>query len=292
MVILYRYASLGASVERLSNFVSALEQEKNPNSREFTLPPRHVYNRDDFRPTDDELLLNNGTISFQQLGDFSGLELHDVWVNAPGGSQSMLRDISFSLPTGSRLLIVGRSGRGKTSLLRAIAGLWTTGRGSISSPSRAEMFFMPQRPYCVQGTLREQLLYPNKFNIHDDELEQALCQVGLNDLLERAGGFDSICDWAEYLSVGENQRLAFARLLVSKPTLVLVDEGTSALDLPTEDMLMRQVSKLGCTLVSVGHRPSLVKYHDQVLHLKGESNTAGYELVRSQDFRYPGVADS
>ncbi len=126
--------------------------------------------------------------------------------------------------------MVGPSGCGKSSLLRAIAGLWNAGEGTIVRPELDQMLFLPQRPYMVLGSLRQQILYPNtKAEVDDQELKQVLQQVNLADLDERFGGFDVEQDWAKVLSPGEQQRLTFARLLLNKPTYAILDEVTSAL---------------------------------------------------------------
>lgn len=189
---------------------------------------------------------------------------------------------------------------GKSSLLRAIAGLWTAGSGTIARPS--SVYFLPQRPYCTVGTLRDQLLYPSVENVTDSsvdrvsdkELVQILDQVDLLDMAKRAGdgdpyaGLQASLDWSNRLSLGEQQRLAFGRLLVNKPALVIADEATSALDIASEAKMytiLRNLSQrtvlngslgpTGLSYVSVGHRPSLAAFHDKKLRLMGED---AYEI--------------
>jgi putative ATP-binding cassette transporter len=163
---------------------------------------------------------------------------------------------------------MGNSGCGKSSLLRALAGLWNSGTGVIVRPELAEMLFLPQRPYMILGTLREQLIYPNaQFDLSNQELHQVLHQVHLADLAERFGGFDIEQDWSDLLSLGEQQRLAFARLLVTKPKYAILDEATSALDINNEEHLYNLLIATGITFISVGHRPNLRKYHQLILNL-------------------------
>lgn len=182
----------------------------------------------------------------------------------------LFEDLSLKLEEGQRMLIVGPSGTGKSSFLRALAGLWSCGRGTISRPSFKNLFFLPQRPYCTLGSLREQLVYPKKVaeaNVSDEELHEALDRVDLGQLPARMGGLDVVRSWSTVLSLGEQQRVAFARLLIGKPPLAILDESSSALDLDSERRLYLELQKVGVAFVSVGHRPSLLQYHDVLLKL-------------------------
>ncbi len=200
------------------------------------------------------------------------LALQQVTLLTPNSERTLVRDLSLSLEAGQRLLIVGASGSGKSSLLRAIAGLWNNGQGSIARPDTTEMLFLPQKPYMLLGSLRDQLLYPGRRrDLTDEELLQILARVNLADLPERVGGFDVEKDWASTLSLGEQQRLAFARILITQPRYAILDEATSALDVANEKLLYRQLQHLNTTYVSVGHRPTLLAYHDLVLELQGNS---------------------
>lgn len=203
----------------------------------------------------------------------SQLALRRVTLLTPNYERTLVRDLPFSLQPGEGLVIVGNSGSGKSSLLRAIAGLWNAGTGQIIRPALSEIMFLPQRPYMVLGSLRSQLLYPNPDNdISDSQMRHVLEQVNLPDLPERFGGFEIELDWANLLSLGEQQRLAFARLLLTRPRYVILDEATSALDLANEKKLYEQLKFKETTLISVGHRPSLLQYHEYVLELDGSSN--------------------
>ncbi|MGY2978741.1 ABC transporter ATP-binding protein/permease [Thermostichus sp. OS-CIW-31] len=198
------------------------------------------------------------------------LALNHVTLLTPNSERTLVRDLSFALEAGQRLLIVGVSGSGKSSLLRAIAGLWTNGQGSIARPDTQEMLFLPQKPYMLLGSLRDQLLYPKRRrDLTDEDLIRVLAQVNLGDLPERVGGFDVEKDWASTLSLGEQQRLAFARILITQPRYAILDEATSALDVANEKLLYLQLQHLNTTYISVGHRPTLLAYHDLVLELQG-----------------------
>lgn len=212
----------------------------------------------------------------------SRLALEHVTLQTPNYQKTLLKDVSVEIEPGQGLLVMGPSGAGKSSLLRAIAGLWNSGTGKLVRPELEEMLFLPQRPYMILGTLRDQLLYPQTDrNIPEDRLREVLTQVNLADLAERVGGFDVELDWANVLSLGEQQRLAFARLLLTAPRYAILDEATSALDLKNEANLYEKLRSRKTTVVSVGHRSSLINYHQNVLEIDGEGN---WQLLSAEEY--------
>jgi putative ATP-binding cassette transporter len=196
------------------------------------------------------------------------LAVEHLSLQTPNYQRTLVEDLSIELPVGEGVLVMGPSGCGKSSLLRAIAGLWDSGKGTIVRPEPDQILFLPQRPYMVLGTLRDQLLYPNThLEVEEQHLKQVLEQVNLADLDERFGGFDAQQDWADVLSLGEQQRLTFARLLLNKPNYAILDEATSALDLGNEERLYQHLQAKGTTFLSVGHRSTLANYHQSLLEL-------------------------
>jgi putative ATP-binding cassette transporter len=199
------------------------------------------------------------------------LALESLTLHPPQSERVLIKELSLVLKPGDALLITGDSGCGKSSLLRAIAGLWHTGSGEIHHPPLEDFFFLPQQPYLQHGTLRSQLIYPSAdSSLSDEQLLAILEQVHLPHLAERVGGLDAEQDWEKLLSVGEQQRLAFGRVLVHEPSIVILDEATSALDSSNEASLYGRLRDSGATLISIAHRAAVLRHHTHVLQLMGE----------------------
>ena len=217
----------------------------------------------------------------------AGILVSHVDLMPPGSSRLLVRDLSLAVNAGERLLVVGPSGCGKTSFLRTVSGLWPPTSGYVERPAEGELLFIPQKPYMLLGSLREQLCYPlapDRFS--DEQLRHVLEQVMLAELVQRYPDLDIKQDWPRLLSLGEQQRLAFARLLLSSPRFVVLDEATSALDVNTERHLYKLLAEREMALVSVGHRPTLTSFHELLLELDGNGGwrllpAAGYEVGRT-----------
>ena len=168
-----------------------------------------------------------------------------------------------------------------------ISGLRKPNLGLIERPKTGDLLFIPQIPYLLLGSLREQLCYPteeSKFS--DEQLKSVLVEVKLQSLLERYPDLDIKQDWPRILSLGEQQRLAFGRLLLNAPRFAVLDEATSALDVKTEEHLYELLKKRDLAVISVGHRPTLKEFHESVLELLGDGSwklqpSSSYQFDRS-----------
>ncbi|KAM1422221.1 hypothetical protein ACFX13_004459 [Malus domestica] len=320
-------SAFAAVINRLGEFDDLLDRSKSERHSDLSEGISLIYSNVKSLPEPE----SNGSIPIERQEKL--VDIEHLTVETPSGT-ALVRNLSLVINKNEHLLVTGPSGSGKTSLLRAMCGLWSTGKGkiifhvkdgednqpSISSgvvvldvdtgsdkygelgrPSNRNyegIFFLPQKPYMVLGTLRQQLLYPtwaeDAISTADgtkptgslpflkqapksehtsekpskpttEDLIQVLEDVRLGNLLSRFSSLDTSNDWSSVLSLGEQQRLAFARLLLSKPKLVLLDESTSALDEANEAHLYQQVEKAGITYISVGHRRTLYDFHKKNL---------------------------
>ncbi|KAB5622000.1 ABC transporter ATP-binding protein/permease [Pseudomonas putida] len=239
------FASYRATLDRLTGFLDA-------NHQASELP--HVATRE-----------------LPRALDIAGLQ-----VLRPDGHR-LIADLSLSLQAGQALLIKGPSGSGKTTLLRALAGLWPYAEGAVARPLGAQALFLSQRPYLPLGDLRTAIAYPAQVGQEQDaRMQQALRQVNLAHLAER---LEESRDWTRILSIGEQQRLAFARVLFNQPHVVFLDESTSAMDEGLEHALysLLRNEMPETLLVSVGHRSTLAGFHSHRLEVDGKGGWALFE---------------
>jgi vitamin B12/bleomycin/antimicrobial peptide transport system ATP-binding/permease protein len=209
------------------------------------------------------------------------LRLRDVSVTLDDGS-AVVNEADIEIARGEKVLVVGESGTGKSTLVRAIAGLWPWGRGEILVNFEG-LFLMPQRPYVPLGTLRRAVTYPLSPEEVDDAVVRATVEdVGLGHFLDR---LDEDANWEHVLSGGEKQRLAFARALLQRPHTIVMDEATAALDPQSQEQLMRLLLERlpEATVISVGHRAELEAFHTRKLVL--EYHADGARLVSDESIR-------
>ena len=217
-----------------------------------------------------------GRITRSNDGEGAALRLRDLSVTLDDGT-AVVDDTDVAIMPGERVLVAGESGTGKSTLVRAIAGLWPWGEGRIEVQKGAKLMLLPQRPYIPIGTLRRAATYPDAAESRSvEEVAEAFKRVGLEHLIDR---IDDEAPWDQTLSGGEKQRLAFARIFLHNPDIIVLDEATAALDPQSQDKLMELLSKQPehTTLVSVGHRPELEAFHNRKIVL--ERRRGGAKLV-------------
>jgi putative ATP-binding cassette transporter len=218
-----------------------------------------------------------------QRGETKGktmLSLNDLSVTLDDGT-AVVDDTEVAIEPGERLLVAGESGSGKSTLVRAIAGLWPWGGGSVNFHPDRRLFMLPQKPYVPSGTLRRAVAYPGAAEDWTvKQIGEALDKVGLKHLIEK---IEEDAPWDQTLSGGEKQRLAFARLFLHNPDIIVLDEATSALDEKSQDKMMELLTKTlpKATVVSVAHRAELEAFHSRKIVL--ERRKGGAKLVSDID---------
>ena len=216
----------------------------------------------------------SGSIEFAVSGD-DKIQIENLSVAHRNG-RVVINDARVTIAPGEKILIGGASGTGKSTLIRALAGLWPWGSGRILLPKDVKIAFVPQKPYIPLGTLRQALLYPNQSEEFTPDAQiAAMRRCGLGYLVKRLGDDDH---WDQILSGGERQRLAFARILLQRPQIIIMDEATSALDEDSQTSLLQLFNEdlAGLTIISVGHRPGLELFHDRKLTL--DRHTSGAKI--------------
>ena len=202
-------------------------------------------------------------------GDSEDVATDDLTIALPNGA-TLISDATMKLEPRQSTLITGATGSGKSTLFRALAGIWPYGGGTVRLPAGRKLVFLPQKPYLIIGTLREQLCYPGApESVSDEALKEALTDVGLSALASR---LDEHQNWAQQLSGGEQQRIAFARALLQKPDWLFLDEATSSMDEAAEARLygLLHAKLANTTVVSIGHRQSLAGLHQRRIEVLRE----------------------
>ena len=209
---------------------------------------------------------------------YDGIKMTHVPVVTPSG-EVLINDLSFELKAGMHILITGPNGVGKSAIMRIIAGMWPVFRGEVDRPIAREIIYIPQRAYLSLGTLRDQVIYPHSHqdmltltDFTDDDLMEVLKIVHLDYLPEREGGWDAEKEWKDVLSGGEKQRMNLARMFYHRPKFAVLDECTSAVSTDVEGLMYSRAKDMGISLLTISHRPSLLKHHSFLLRINGASH--------------------
>uniref|UniRef100_A0A8R1I0A3 ATP-binding cassette sub-family D member 3 n=1 Tax=Caenorhabditis japonica TaxID=281687 RepID=A0A8R1I0A3_CAEJA len=272
-----RLALAGRDMTRLSGFTSrvdtllnVLDDVNNGNYKRTMVGEKDAVTspllRSDLVAGSGNLLVKDNIIKFE-----------NVPLVTPNGDV-LIERLDLDVPSGRNVLVCGPNGCGKSSLFRVLGELWPLFGGTLTKPAKGKLFYVPQRPYMTLGTLRDQIIYPDrpldmiKKGISDSDLEEMLANVQLTHILEREGGWSAVQDWMDVLSGGEKQRIAMARLFYHKPQFAILDECTSAVSVDVEGAMYRLCREMNITLFTVSHRKSLWKYHEYSLYMDGRGS--------------------
>ncbi|KAF2072540.1 hypothetical protein CYY_006157 [Polysphondylium violaceum] len=223
-------------------------------------------------------------------GDY--IKFEDVSIVSPEG-KLLVSDLSFQVNPNSNVMITGPNGSGKSSLFRILGELWPLHCGTVIKPRKEDILFVPQKPYLVLGTLRDQIIYPHnaedmkKFGVTDDDLQHLLTTVDPNGTILRQWSWDNRKDWNSAFSGGQKQRIAMARLFYHRPQFAILDECTSAVSDEVEDKIYNTCKVLGITLFTVSHRPQLRAHHDYQLLFDGRGKWEWTKINAAEDMKKP-----
>ena len=211
------------------------------------------------------------------------LKVKDVTLFTPDSqSRLLVKNLSFKLESGESLVIMGKSSAGKSSLFRALKGMWPLENGSMKKSPDMTGMYIPQKSFLSNGSIVDLIAYPklkHQVELNQEWLMKELKLLELEGLVNQAGGLhnDPCWNWEDYLSPGEIQRLSFIRLFFHQPQIAFLDESTSALSMDVEKMVYERCKASGMTLISIAHRESCMRYHSHVLNI-GLDNQGSWNL--------------
>jgi len=216
------------------------------------------------------------------------IKFENVDIVSPEG-KLLVKNLTFEVTPGINVMVTGPNGSGKSSLFRVIGELWPLHDGKLTKPRPSDFLFVPQKPYQVLGTLRDQIIYPHSMDqmktagVTDSDLENLLGLVDPTHIIRKQWEWDEVKDWINTFSGGQKQRVAMARLFYHRPLFAILDECTSAVSDEVEGKIYETCKKLGITLFTVSHRPQLKRFHDYILRFEGSQGKWAWIKVDHQD---------
>eukprot|EP01114_Cavostelium_apophysatum_P013429 TRINITY_DN3254_c0_g1_i1.p1 TRINITY_DN3254_c0_g1~~TRINITY_DN3254_c0_g1_i1.p1 ORF type:complete len:733 (+),score=209.45 TRINITY_DN3254_c0_g1_i1:91-2289(+) len=237
-------------------------------------------------------LNTSGSASRTQLGGtiITGdmIKFEHVDIVSPEG-KLLVKDLNVEVTPGINVMVTGPNGSGKSSLFRVIGELWPIHSGTLTKPRAEDFLFVPQKPYQVLGTLRDQVIYPHSVEqmrqagVTDLDLERLLDVVDPTGIIKKQWNWDEVKDWINTFSGGQKQRVAMARLFYHRPLFAILDECTSAVSDEVEGKIYETCKQLGITLFTVSHRPQLKRYHDYILKFEGSQGKWDWIKVHNEE---------